>query len=141
MGIHPRTREEASFDDYWHLKGAIAGEDGEKELDHHERARATGYRHVRKPHGDAREVHPKEYIEEPIVREARQFKPSKDEPVIDSGDESTQMTYDEYRLWKHNQRRAKKEPKVEKSASKQKKQPKKPKVEEEEPDFETYAEY
>ena len=51
------------------------------------------------------------------------------------------MTYDEYRLWKHNQRRTKKEPKVEKTAYKQKKQPKKPKVEEEEPDFETYAEY
>ena len=76
MGIHPRTREEASFDDYWHLKGAVTGDDGEEELEHQARARATGYRHVKKPHGDAHEVAPKEYIEEPIVREAREFKPT-----------------------------------------------------------------
>ena len=55
---------------------------------------------------------------------------------------SETMSYDEYRLWKHNQKRAKKQREFEEKQAEfeHKTKFKEPKIEEE-PDFQTYAEY
>lgn len=75
------THEEKAFEGYWQDKGALGSEEGSD--------RRGSYRHhEEKSHGDSK---PRSTLT--------------DEP---DATEASHMTYEAYRLWKHNQRKAKK---------------------------------
>ena len=68
LGVRPKTAEEKTFDDYWNIRGAVVGKEGEEDLFKTEskdsKYHATGYRHVERPHGDAQERKPDDYMKQ-----------------------------------------------------------------------------
>ena len=92
-----------------------------------------GYRHVEAPHGGAKEDMPAGVDPLPPIKSADSPEHEPTQPATPTTSDPTSMTYDEYRLWKHKQKRAKKHAQMMAKYGRD--------IQPEEPEFGTYSEY